>query len=185
MARGPHIPVGLLVGVAVVAAAVGGLLGVAVAKQLGWPEAATAMAPSMLGSGVVLAVGVFAAVLMQLLAAGDHRRVGNALLAGTTVRLLGTMFGGLVVSLLITQDRPMWLGLLCAGMLALMLDTMVLLKAAGANDLPGTGTGTGDGISAATQNSIVQGKEISPQHKNARGGAIAQLAMTTAEHPTA
>jgi hypothetical protein len=28
----------------------------------------------------------------------------------------------------------MWLGLLCAGMLALMLDTLVLLKAAGVSE---------------------------------------------------
>jgi hypothetical protein len=119
----------LLVGVAFVAAAAGGLLGVVLARQLAWPEASAALLPSMLGAGVVLAVGAFAAVLMQLQAAGVEKRVANALLAGTTVRLLGTMFGGLVVSLLITQDRPMWLGLLCAGLIALSLDTLVLLKA--------------------------------------------------------
>jgi hypothetical protein len=45
---------------------------------------------------------------------------------------MGVLFGGLIVSLVISQDRPMWLGLLFAGVLALMLDTLVLLKAAGA-----------------------------------------------------
>lgn len=129
--RTTHIPVGLLIAVAALAAGAGGFLGVLLTKQLGWPEASTALVPSALGAGVVLVVGIFAAILMKLLASNDESRVANALLAGTTVRLLGTMFGGLIVSLLITTDRPMWLGLLCAGMIALSLDTLILLKAAG------------------------------------------------------
>ncbi len=132
MAQKAHIPVGLLILVAVFAAGIGGVLGVLVTRQLSWPEASQALLPSYLGAGVVLVVGVFAAVLMQLTAAGDETRVGNALLAGTTVRLLGSLFGGLVVSLLIQLDRPMWLGLLCAGMLALIFDTLILYKTAGA-----------------------------------------------------
>jgi hypothetical protein len=134
--RHAHIPVGPLVAIALVAAGVGGWLGSMLTGVLGWPEAGSSLVPSYLGAGVVLLVGVFAALAMHLQAGNDERRVANALLAGTGVRLLGVLFGGLIVSLVIQQDRPMWLGLLCAGALALVMDTLVLMKAAGATGSP-------------------------------------------------
>lgn len=134
--RPVSIPVAALIGIAVVACAAGGLLGWLAARSLNWPEAGRALSPAYLGAAVVMAAGLISAMIMQIMAGGDEKRVPNALLAGIGVRFMGTLFGGLLVSLLIQTDRPMWLGLLFAGAIALVLDTMLLLKALGQPALP-------------------------------------------------
>jgi hypothetical protein len=116
-------------------AVAGGLAGVVVVRAMGWPEGAegaSGLVPACLvGGGVVAVVGVISAILMQAYAAGDPRRVGNALLAGSGMRLLGLLAGGVLAAMIVQADRPMWIGLLCAGMMALVLDTWILLSAAG------------------------------------------------------
>lgn len=148
MAQRPvSIPVTALIGIAALACAVGGLLGWLAVRSLNWPEAGNALLPAYFGAGVVLVAGLISAAIMKIMAAGDETRVPNALLAGIGVRFMGTLFGGLLVSLLIQTDRPMWLGLLFAGAIALVLDTMLLLKALGQPALP---AGTTQHTSAAT-----------------------------------
>jgi hypothetical protein len=85
----------------------------------------------MIGAGIVAGVGVLATLAMWAYAAGMPGRVANALLAGTTVRLLGVLFVGLVATGMVDRDRAMWVGLLAAGMIGLVLDTLILMKAAG------------------------------------------------------
>ncbi|MDX2018277.1 MAG: hypothetical protein SFY95_11660 [Planctomycetota bacterium] len=140
-----HIPVKSLLAVSAVALAAGGPLGAWAVRSLGWPESPVAFEPAMIGAGIVAGVGVLSTLAMSAYAAGMPGRVAQALLAGTTVRILGVLFIGLIATALVERDRAMWMGLLAAGMIGLVLDTLILMKAAGGGATPQTTGGSKDG----------------------------------------
>ncbi len=90
-------------------------------------------------------MGVLSTLAMSAYAAAWPGRVAQALLAGTTVRILGVLFIGLIATALVERDRAMWMGLLAAGMIGLVLDTLILMKAAGGGATPQTAGGSKDG----------------------------------------
>jgi hypothetical protein len=129
-----RVPTLALCVAAVAAGASGAFLGTLLTRALGWPEAPRAFAGAVIGGGVVAGVGLLAALFMHVSVNGAtgpraQQAANQAVLGGTTIRLLGLMFVGLGASLLTDLDRPMWLGLLAGGMLALVVDTLILTKA--------------------------------------------------------
>jgi hypothetical protein len=109
-------------------------LGALLTEALGWGSVKDSLRPAALGGGVVAVVGVLVAGFMAISTSGATgsraaAALNQAVLGSTGIRLLGVLFVGLGVSLMIENDRPMWLGLLAAGMLALVADTFLLTRA--------------------------------------------------------
>lgn len=129
-----RLPIVGLIVAGIAAGAAGMFAGALLTEALGWGTIAESLRPAGFGGGVVAVVGVLVAVFMAISTSGAsgaraQAALNQAVLGSTGIRLLGVLFVGLGVSLLIDNDRPMWLGLLAAGMLALVADTFLLTRA--------------------------------------------------------
>lgn len=104
--------------------ALGGVVGWLLAPLLGG-VAGAAPSAGVWGGVVWLLAGAFGLLAMLLMSQGQADRLGMAVLASSTVRMLAALFLGLLVYFAISPDgRVFWITFLCSGVGALVGETL-------------------------------------------------------------
>lgn len=96
-----------------------------------------------LGAAAVFVSGLLGVSMFSVLSEGSPAKLPLAMMASSTIRLIGTVGLGLGLFLLAEPaGKPFWYGLLAAGLVSLVLETRLFIKALGRPATMAGGEGT-------------------------------------------
>lgn len=125
------IPLARLTG-ALVASCVAGVGVALLSTSSSGGEVASAAGPASLGAGVVGLSGLGALGVLRSIAGSPGANIGTACLAFSSTRLLGSLGGMLLVSMILHPARePFAYAFLVAALAALVLETIILRRWSG------------------------------------------------------